>query len=175
MTEDKKDIDISQKLNLSDLLESAEKIESVENKGTYKEATSNLKFGTQLKQQIELEENSKNSQKSIIENQKQQLTQNYLNERNIELLLRIIIAGIFVWIITSQLKKINIIIESIGKGTLKYDVAVISIYITGVFGQLITLAVIIFNNLFPSDNNKNQVELIKSILGKIDVNNHKTE
>ena len=66
MTEDKKDIDISQKLNLSDLLESAEKIESVENKGTYKEATSNLKFGTQLKQQIELEENSKNSQKSII-------------------------------------------------------------------------------------------------------------
>ena len=158
MTEDKKDIDISQKLNLSDLLESAEKIESVENKGTYKEATSNLKFGTQLKQQIELEENSKNSQKSIIENQKQQVTQNYLNERNIELLLRIIIAGIFVWIITSQLKKINIIIESIGKGTLKYDVAVI-----------------IFNNLFPSDNNKNQVELIKSILGKIDVNNHKTE
>lgn len=142
MTEDKKDIDISQKLNLSDLLESAEKIESVENKGTYKEATSNLKFGTQLKQQIELEENSKNSQKSIIENQKQQVTQNYLNERNIELLLRIIIAGIFVWIITSQLKKINIIIESIGKGTLKYDVAVISIYITGVFGQLITLAVI---------------------------------
>ena len=169
MTKDKKEIDIYQELNLSDLLESAKK------KETYKEANSNLKFDTQLQQQFELEENSKNSQKSIIENQKEQVTQNYLNERSIELLLRIIIAGIFVWIITSQLKKINIIIESIGKGTLKYDVAVISIYITGVFGQLITLAVIIFNNLFPSDNNKNQVELIKSILGKIDVNNNKTE
>lgn len=175
MNKDKKELNVYEELKLSDLLESIEKIESTEKKESYKEATSNLKSNTQLQQQIELEENSRNSQKSIIENQTAQVTQNYLNERSIELFLRIIIAGIFVWIITSQLKKINIIIESIGKGTLKYDVAVISIYITGVFGQLITLAVIIFNNLFPSDNNKNQVELIKSILGKIDINNNKTE
>lgn len=175
MNKDKKELNVYEELKLSDLLESIEKIESTEKKESYKEATSNFKSNTQLQQQIELEENSRNSQKSIIENQTAQVTQNYLNERSIELFLRIIIAGIFVWIITSQLKKINIIIESIGKGTLKYDVAVISIYITGVFGQLITLAVIIFNNLFPSDNNKNQVELIKSILGKIDVNNNKTE
>lgn len=175
MNKDKKELNVYEELKLSNLLESIEKIESTEKKESYKEATSNLKSNTQLQQQIELEENSRNSQKSIIENQTAQVTQNYLNERSIELFLRIIIAGIFVWIITSQLKKINIIIESIGKGTLKYDVAVISIYITGVFGQLITLAVIIFNNLFPSDNNKNQVELIKSILGKIDINNNKTE
>ena len=53
MTKDKKEIDIYQELNLSDLLESAKK------KETYKEANSNLKFDTQLQQQFELEENSK--------------------------------------------------------------------------------------------------------------------
>lgn len=171
MNKNEEEVNIYPNFNLSDLLESAEKICLSEDLEVNRETHNNSSIDTQIQQQFELEENSRNSQKSVIEDQQKQVTQNYLNERTIELLLRIIIAIIFVCIITSQLKKINIIIESIGKGNLKYDIAVISIYITGVFGQLITLTVIIFNNLFPSDNNKNQVELIKSILGKIDNNN----
>lgn len=171
MNRNEEEININPNFNLSDLLESAEKIYPLDDLDVGRDFYSNSSIDTQIQQQFELEENSKNSQKNVVEEQQKQVTQNYLNERTIELLLRIIIACIFVWIIASQLKKINIIIESIGKGNLKYDIAVISIYITGVFGQLITLAIIIFNNLFPSDNNKNQVDLIKSILGKIDNNN----
>lgn len=156
-------------LTLDDLLESYDPIEDPED--LYKLNTSGIdsKFENQTQQYYELllEEKSK-SARNIIESQQQQVTQNYLGERHIELLLRILISATFIWIIISQLKKTNGIIQSIGNGSLKYDVAVISIYITGVFGQLIALAIIIFNNLFPSDNNKNQVDLIKSILSGSD-------
>lgn len=110
-----------------------------------------------------------------IENQKIKLANNYLDERKKELSIKTISLTAFTVLIMYQLVEVNKMILGIGRGELVYSDPVISIFITGVFVELIAIVKIMFHNLFPADNNKNQTELIKSAIAGKDENEDKKD
>lgn len=107
----------------------------------------------------------------VIKNQKDKLADNYLDERKKEIWVKIIALVVFTGIIIYQLKTINDMMMGIGNGKLIYSDAVISIFITGVFAELFAIVKIMFTNLFPADNNKNQTDLIKSVILQLEKEN----
>ena len=134
---------------------------------------------TNIDKEIQLDDNSDkelaDSVFNSIENQKIKLANNYLDERRKELDIKTISLAAFTVLIIYQLVEVNKIILGIGRGELIYSDTVISIFITGVFVELIAIVKIMFHNLFPADNNKNQTDLIKSALTGKDENEDKKD
>ena len=129
-----------------------------------------------IEQEILLDNNTEEYKKmadsvfNSIENQKIKLA-NYLDERKTELGIKTASLTAFMVLIIYQLVEVNKIILGIGKEELVYSDVVISIFITGIFVELIAVVRIMFTNLFPADNNKNQTELIKSVISEMEKEN----
>ncbi len=130
-----------------------------------------------IEQEILLDNNTEEYKKmadsvfNSIENQKIKLANNYLDERKTELGIKTASLTAFMVLIIYQLVEVNKIILGIGKEELVYSDVVISIFITGIFVELIAVVRIMFTNLFPADNNKNQTELIKSVISEMEKEN----
>ena len=130
-----------------------------------------------IEQEILLDNNTEEYKKmadsvfNSIENQKIKLANNYLDERKTELGIKTASLTAFMVLIIYQLVEVNKIILGIGKEELVYSDVVISIFITGIFVELIAVVRIMFTNLFPADNNKNQTDLIKSVISEMEKEN----
>ncbi len=130
-----------------------------------------------IEQEILLDNNTEEYKKmadsvfNSIENQKIKLANNYLDERKTELGIKTASLTAFMVLIIYQLVEVNKIILGIGKEELVYSDVVISIFITLIFVELIAVVRIMFTNLFPADNNKNQTELIKSVISEMEKEN----
>lgn len=104
----------------------------------------------------------------VVSIQTNNVATSYLTEKNVELEMKTKSLTIFTSIVIFQLLFINYTISKIGKGEWQFPEAVINIFITGVFVELLAIVHCMFKSLFPPDNNKTQADLLKSVLLRLD-------
>lgn len=73
-------------------------------------------------------------------------------------------ASIFIGVVITQLITINIMVICQGMGLFKLEATIFNVFLIGVFVELAAIVKIIFNNLFPSDYDKNKSDTQRSLL-----------
>lgn len=70
---------------------------------------------------------------------------------------------IFIKIMIDELMFINIIVLLQGFDVMQLDKSIFNVFLIGVFTQIVSIVVIIFNNIFPKDHDKNIIEFHKKL------------
>ena len=70
---------------------------------------------------------------------------------------------IFIKIMIDELMFINIIVLLQGFDVMQLDKSIFNVFLIGVFTQIVSIVVIIFNNIFSKDHDKNIIEFHKKL------------
>lgn len=133
-----------------------EDIEDYINDTSYEQNTSN-DYNTQLRER-EIQANY------LLQAERINLLKNYRENDKSDRKDRKKYAKIFIAVVILQLIAINIMVICQGIGLFKLEATIFNVFLIGVFVELVAIVRIIFNNLFPSDYDKNKSDTQRSLL-----------
>lgn len=133
-----------------------EDIEDYINDTNYEQNTSN-DYNTQLRER-EIQANY------LLQTERINLLKNYRENDKSDREDRKKYAKIFIAVVILQLIAINIMVICQGIGLFKLEATIFNVFLIGVFVELVAIVRIIFNNLFPSDYDKNKSDTQRSLL-----------
>lgn len=133
-----------------------EDIEDYINDTSYEQNTSN-DYNTQLRER-EIQANY------LLQAERINLLKNYRENDKSDREDRKKYAKIFIAVVILQLIAINIMVICQGIGLFKLEATIFNVFLIGVFVELVAIVRIIFNNLFPSDYDKNKSDTQRSLL-----------
>ena len=133
-----------------------EDIEDYINDTSYEQNTSN-DYNTQLRER-EIQANY------LLQAERINLLKNYRENDKSDRKDRKKYAKIFIAVVILQLIAINIMVICQGIGLFKLEATIFNVFLIGVFIELVAIVRIIFNNLFPSDYDKNKSDTQRSLL-----------